>query len=265
MLARLRRFTTALWHAWRAALPFHLAFAILAVSSVAALRAQTLGPSPDIATLPNPATAFKVAVVFVLTGLASWAYAGQSIRPDFTWQRGLTRAPALLWRAGLVLAIGALGLGNPLTQEALLRSGATSQVGLGFTFVVGLMAAAAFVLLEWAARVGNAPTPHAHPTVWASMRADLRAGWQMLRLVWRRLPAALTALVGTLFVVSFALQIPVWVGHVLLGDLPLSGATIPYVAMVVALPVLALCPTAAALAIHQPQAPQPDKTTAPTP
>lgn len=244
MLDRAKATVFHVWTAWRRALPFHLFFAALIGGAF-----FLMGPQEQGALAPGQVFAI-VALALVCT-MGSWVYAGQSARQDFTPALGLRRAPSLLWRGLVIAMLGIVAFGTPLFQNTVRSATQDYQaLGIGFTVLVGLMAGGAFVLLEWSRRVGDAPTiivpaskqpgevARAAGRVWWH---DVRAGWSMIRHVWRNLPKALFAMIVTLSLTSLILHLTGIVFGPLLELLP------PAFAMLLALPIFALCPTAAAV------------------
>lgn len=248
MIARLRTTTTQVWHAWRRALPFHATFA-----AIITLGFWWVNPNPN----QGPETVFAMMSLMLVCTMGSWVYAGQSVREDFTVHHGLRRAGSLFWRGLLISTFGLLAFGSPLIQRSLSGGdGQAPALGLGFTLLVGLMAAGSLVLLEWSRRVGTPKTVVAIPAVTPGALAqaagrvwwtDLKAGWAMVRHVWKRAPHALLAMVIALTIASLALHLFTALFAPLLNLLP------PSFALLLALPVFALCPTAAAVMLARGQ------------
>lgn len=264
MLARLALFARTTGRAWWTALPFHLIFSAMVVGALFHYDRSVQTSDPNIITLPTPGLMATTVAAVILATLGSWVYAGQSVRADFTPRTGLRRAPALAGRATLVGVLGIVALGNPTTQSALAHPGSTTQVSLIFTVVVGLMTAAAFVLLATSARVGTPrETPDTPESFWAHTRSSLHQHYRHMRAVWTRIPHALVALAGTLFVLSITVNPALALLAYAFGDLIPATSALTYAFLVLVLPIFALCPTAAALALQPKPTPLPDPVTTP--
>lgn len=224
---------------WKRGAPFHAA---VGVATCALTLPWIWNPTAQASGLPL----WNMGLLIVLLAF-SWTLCGATARPHFSWSASKRLLPRLFLKALLYVVGASLVIGAPLAQAA---SGQGQSSPLGFLLLVGIVYFGALLLLDWGRRTGSPAERPAEPDLPSgatgnliSARNDAATAYAYIKDIWKATPFTLFMLVAGFFAGSFALQL---VGIVLRP----FNALAPF-AVVIAIPLMMMGPTAAAVGLER--------------